>query len=91
MTGDVNSIDSSILGTSVLMQQPCTTDYISISTPYSVTNGVKTLLPSSTICGLGIATIYSQSFSIQAVTDGNETPDLGNRGFYLNFAQSGCI
>lgn len=93
MTRDVSSVDPTILGSSVLMEQSCTTDFITIPSPSSVTNGVRTALASSTFCGLGLATIYSATIplTVQVTTDANETPDIANRGFYLNYVQGGCI
>lgn len=32
-----------------------------------------------------------QPFNVRAVTDLNETPDVANRGFYLNYRQGKCI
>lgn len=90
LTRDVTSIPSTLLGTSTALETTCTTDYIQIASPvYSVVNGVRTALTTNTFCGLGISSIYTTSMQVQVVTDDNETPDIGNRGFYFSFVQ-GC-
>lgn len=43
-------------------------------------------------CGLGIdaTTSFARPFVIYTVTNGNETPDIGNRGWYLTYSQNQC-
>jgi hypothetical protein len=60
MTGDVLSVDPTILGTSVLQQQTCLTDYIQIPTPYQKVGGVWTALGMDRFCGLGFSPTLSE-------------------------------
>lgn len=38
-----------------------------------------------------ILKILGANFNVQVVTDSNENPDLGNRGFYLIYSQGECF
>ncbi|GJQ88051.1 hypothetical protein Trydic_g12973 [Trypoxylus dichotomus] len=66
----------------------CSTDFIVVPDP-SI-NGV----PANTdrFCGNGLPalTTYSKPFVLTTVTDGNELPDSGNRGFALSYTQLRC-
>lgn len=62
MTGDVLSVDPAILGTSVLQEQNCVTDFIQIPTSFQQVNGVWTRLANDRFCGLGFASILSGWF-----------------------------
>lgn len=55
LTGDATSVDYTILGTSAVQSQTCTTDYIIIPGQQQKVNGVWTPLASSYSCGLGFA------------------------------------
>ena len=55
----MKSVDESILGTTALQSQTCVTDYIILTNPGSVVNGVRTVLPSDRFCSLGIGVINS--------------------------------
>lgn len=55
VTDDVGSVDPSLLGTTTVQSQTCTTDYVIIPRPNQ--NGVD--LPSDRFCGLGIGTTTS--------------------------------
>lgn len=87
MTGDVTSVPTVLLGTPILMQTICFTDYISITSSFFVVAGIKIPVLTNRYCGLGFGPIFSTSFQVQVITNANETPDHGNRGFYLNFVQ----
>lgn len=89
MTGDVGAIDPAILGTAAVQDQVCTTDFVTI--PNAQQNGV--VVPGGDrFCGLGIAATTSNAlpYVIYTVTDGNETPDIGNRGWFLSYSQNQC-
>lgn len=49
-------------------------------------------MPSDRFCGLGIdpTTSNTRPFVIYSVADGNETPDIGNRGWSLSYVQNMC-
>lgn len=89
MTGDVGAIDPAILGTPAVQEQNCVTDFVSI--PAAQQGGV-TAPGGDRFCGLGIAdtTSIARPFVIYTVTDGNETPDIGNRGWYFTYSQNMC-
>ena len=55
LTGDVTSVDYSILGTSAVQSQTCTTDYITIPAQMQQVGGVWIALASNFSCGLGFA------------------------------------
>ncbi|KAJ6642074.1 hypothetical protein Bhyg_07020 [Pseudolycoriella hygida] len=78
VTGDVGAVDPSLLGTSALQDQACTTDYVVIPSPTQ--NNAP--LMSDRFCGLGLAAT--------TITDGNEQMDIGNRGFSLSYSQNEC-
>lgn len=88
MTGDVGAIDPAILGTDAVQETNCLTDYVSI--PAAQQNGVPAA--GDRFCGLGLAdtTSVARPFVIYSVTDGNETPDIGNRGWSLTYTQNQC-
>lgn len=89
VTGDVGAIDPAILGTVAVQDQACTTDYVTI--PAAQQNGV--VVPGGDrFCGLGIddTTSNARPFVIYTVTNGNETPDIGNRGWYFTYSQNMC-
>ncbi|XP_064541255.1 uncharacterized protein LOC135430497 [Drosophila montana] len=88
MTNDVGAVDPTLLATSAVQSQDCTTDYIIIPAPtQSGTN-----LPSDRFCGLGLVSTTSAAkpFVVYAVTDANEEMDISNRGFYLSYSQNAC-
>ncbi|XP_070501537.1 uncharacterized protein [Chironomus tepperi] len=89
LTGDVSSIPHNVLGTSAVQSQACTTDYITIPSQMQQVNNVWTPMASNLSCGLGFAPKLSniKPFTIKVVTNGNETIDIGNRGFFLNYRQ----
>lgn len=89
MTGDVGAIDPATLGTAAVQDQVCLTDYVTI--PASQQNGAVSP-GGDRYCGLGIAdtTSASRPFVIYTVTNANETPDIGNRGWYLTYSQNMC-
>jgi hypothetical protein len=99
LTNDVQGVLQSLLGGEAVASQTCTagesqatacnTDYVVI--PDAKRNGQQCL--SDRFCGLGLPTnIVSnvRPFVLYAVTDKNEDPDLGNRGFSLDYAQKEC-
>ncbi|TDG53067.1 hypothetical protein AWZ03_000610 [Drosophila navojoa] len=88
MTNDVGAVDPTLLATSAVQSQDCTTDYIIIPAP---TQG-GTTLPSDRFCGLGLVPTTSDAkpFVVYAVTDSNEELDISNRGFYLSYSQNPC-
>ncbi|XP_017840026.2 uncharacterized protein LOC108597920 [Drosophila busckii] len=88
MTNDVGAVDPTLLATSAVQSQDCTTDYIVIPAPSQ--GGV--MLPSDRFCGLGLVTTTSSAkpFVVYAVTDSNEELDISNRGFYLSYSQNSC-
>lgn len=61
LTGDVASVDPTILGQKILQEQTCTTDYVQIPSPFQkpTTNGVWTSLVQDRFCGLGFAPTLS--------------------------------
>lgn len=81
-------MDFALLGTSLLQSQTCTTDYIRIPSPSQ--NDIA--LASDRFCGMGFTETSSRAatFTISVTTDANETPDIANRGFYLNYQQRLC-
>jgi hypothetical protein len=89
LTGDVGAVDPAILGTAAVQDQNCVTDFVTI--PNAQVNGV-TLPGGDRFCGLGLDTITSniRPFVIYSVADGNETPDIGNRGWSLSYSQNMC-
>lgn len=58
ITGDVGGVDTFLLGTEVLQDQSCTTDYIIISNPSQ--NGALLTSSSDRFCGLGLAATTSK-------------------------------
>ncbi|CAO1389576.1 unnamed protein product [Diamesa hyperborea] len=93
VTGDVGVVDPTLLGTSALQSQACTTDYVVIPAPTQLNaNGIAAPLGSDRFCGLGIADTTSsvKPFVLYSVTNANETPDIGNRGFWLTYSQNMC-
>lgn len=84
----MGAIDPAILGTVAVQQTNCLTDFVTI--PNAQQGGV--VAAGDRFCGLGIAATTSLAlpFVIYVVTDGNETPDIGNRGFYFTYAQNMC-
>ncbi|KAI4470814.1 intraflagellar transport protein 122 family protein-related [Holotrichia oblita] len=66
----------------------CTTDFIVVPNP-SV-NGVPTR--TDRFCGNGLPTLttYSKPFVLTTVTNGDDLPDSGNRGFALSYTQLRC-
>ena len=86
-------VDPTFLGTSALQSQMCPFDYVVIPAPTQINaNGVAAPLGSDRFCGLGIADTTSavKPFVLYSVTNGNETPDIGNRGFWLTYSQNMC-
>ncbi|XP_039963800.1 uncharacterized protein LOC120776840 [Bactrocera tryoni] len=88
LTNDVGVIDPSLLGTSTVQSQDCTTDFIIIPNPTQ--NGAA--LASDRFCGLGLVSTTSATkpFVLYSVTDGNEDLDMSNRGFHLSYSQNSC-
>ncbi|XP_011212713.2 uncharacterized protein LOC105232641 [Bactrocera dorsalis] len=88
LTNDVGVIDPSLLATSTVQSQNCTTDFIIIPNPTQ--NGAA--LPSDRFCGLGLVSTTSATkpFVLYSVTDGNEDLDMSNRGFHLSYSQNSC-
>lgn len=62
LTGDVKSVAVAILGTAVLQEQICTTDYIQIPTPFQKVGADWTALTGDRFCGLGFASTLSEIF-----------------------------
>jgi hypothetical protein len=89
VTGDVGAIDPAILGTAAVQDQNCLTDWVALPDAYQ--NNVPAL-GGDRFCGLGIAptTSNARPFVIYSITNGNETPDIGNRGWYFTYAQNQC-
>lgn len=58
--------------------------------PNAQQNGVT--MPSDRFCGLGLGDTTSniRPFVIFSVANGNETPDIGNRGWRLSYSQNMC-
>lgn len=90
MTGDVGAVDPALLGTGTLQEQLCTTDYVIIPNPRQ--NNVLLTSGSDRFCGLGLnpTTSNIQPYVVYAVTDANESLDIGNRGFALAYSQNQC-
>ncbi|EDX09783.1 uncharacterized protein LOC6737360 [Drosophila simulans] len=88
LTNDVGAVDPTLLATSSVQSQECTTDYIIIPSPTQ--GGVA--MPSDRFCGLGLVstTTSAKPFVVYTVTDGNEDMDISNRGFYLSYSQNAC-
>lgn len=88
MTDDASSVDPTLLGTMHVQSQNCRTDYVSIPSPEQSGNR----LIGDRFCGLGLVpTIsFSKPFGLVVVTDGDESLDMGNRGFYLSYKQTQC-
>ncbi|KAH8364232.1 hypothetical protein KR084_004434 [Drosophila pseudotakahashii] len=88
LTNDVGAVDPTLLATSSVQSQDCTTDYIIIPAPTQ--GGVS--MPSDRFCGLGLVstTTAAKPFVVYTVTDGNEDMDISNRGFYLTYSQNAC-
>lgn len=88
VTGDVDAMDPSLLGTEAGQNQNCTTDFVII--PNSQQIGEN--LTSDRFCGLGLSptTTSTKPFVLYVVNDGNDNSDMANRGFYLTFKQNGC-
>lgn len=57
VTNDVGSVDPSLLGTTAVQSQACTTDFVIIPNPFQ--NNVA--LPSDRFCGLGLAPTTSKT------------------------------
>lgn len=76
------------MGTPAVQSQDCTADFIVL--PNALQKGLT--MPSDRFCGLGIdsTTSNTRPFVIYSVTDGNETPDIGNRGWSLTYTQNMC-
>ncbi|XP_053674635.1 uncharacterized protein LOC128724938 [Anopheles nili] len=83
---DAVAVDPTLLGTTALSLTgaACTTDFIVITNPTGLT--------SDRFCGLGLpeVTTSARPFVVYTVTNGNETPDVANRGFRLLYAQNAC-
>ncbi|XP_022218497.1 uncharacterized protein LOC111071456 [Drosophila obscura] len=88
LTNDVGAVDPTLLATSSVQSQDCTTDYIVIPAPTQ--SGAS--LASDRFCGLGLVstTTAAKPFVVYTVTDGNEDMDISNRGFYLSYSQNAC-
>lgn len=88
VTGDVGAIDPALLGTAAVQDTNCLTDFVTI--PGAQQNGVRA--PGDRFCGLGLDVTTSQArpFVVYSFTDGNETPDIGNRGWSLSYSQNQC-
>ncbi|XP_055376739.1 uncharacterized protein LOC129608957 [Condylostylus longicornis] len=88
VTGDVGALDPTLIGTSAVQSQDCTTDYVII--PYPTQNNAR--LPSDRFCGLGLGDTTSniKPFVLYVVTDSNEDYDISNRGFALSYSQNTC-
>lgn len=84
----MGAVDPTILGTVAVQDQNCVTDFVTI--PNAQQNGVT--MPSDRFCGLGLQSTTSNTrpFVIYSVTNGNETPDIGNRGWSLSYTQNMC-
>lgn len=59
ITGDVGAVESSLLGTSLLQDQNCTTDYVIISNPSQT--GTPLASGIDRFCGLGLTPTTSKS------------------------------
>lgn len=88
ITDDVNTVDPALIGTQAVQMTNCTTDYIIIPNP--IQGGIS--VGSDRFCGLGLAdtTSFTKPFVLYVVTDGNESQDIGNRGFKLSYLQNSC-
>uniref|UniRef100_A0A182I6N7 CUB domain-containing protein n=1 Tax=Anopheles arabiensis TaxID=7173 RepID=A0A182I6N7_ANOAR len=79
-------IDPTLLGSAMLSATgaACTTDFIIIPNPTGLT--------ADRFCGLGFPGVTSSArpFVVYTVTNGNETPDVANRGFRLLYSQNAC-
>lgn len=58
LTGDVGAVDPTLLSTSTLQEQTCTTDYVIIPNPSQ--NGMALNSGSDRFCGLGLAATTSK-------------------------------
>lgn len=76
-------------GSAAVQEQNCNSDFVTI--PDAFQNGVLTP-GGDRFCGLGIdaTTSSARPFVIYSVSNGNETPDIGNRGWYLTYTQNMC-
>lgn len=63
MTGDVSAVDSTLLGTSTLQNQICTTDYVIIADP-SQTGTTNGTIGNDRFCGLGLRPTTSNSAAL---------------------------
>ncbi|XP_061502776.1 uncharacterized protein LOC1270166 isoform X2 [Anopheles gambiae] len=79
-------IDPTLLGSAMLSATgaACSTDFIIIPNPTGLT--------ADRFCGLGFPGVTSSArpFVVYTVTNGNETPDVANRGFRLLYTQNAC-
>ncbi|XP_058066210.1 uncharacterized protein LOC131215831 [Anopheles bellator] len=91
ITGDASAIDPTMVGGGAvgLNGAACTTDYIIIPNP--VVPGVAGTFVDR-FCGLGLysVTTSTRPFVVYTVTNANETPDVANRGFRLEYTQNPC-
>lgn len=63
VTGDVTTVDPTLLGTAALQSQMCTTDYVIIPDPFQN----NAALPSDRFCGMGIGDTTSKLFFLLIV------------------------
>ncbi|KAK6629401.1 hypothetical protein RUM43_003218 [Polyplax serrata] len=98
VSGDTEALDPTVLGTAAasVTGEMCLTNFVIIPNP------TVDELPSKTdrFCGNGFPTVVSSSkpFVMTVVTNPAtsptevpETPDVGNRGFSLNYRQLPCV
>lgn len=94
LTGDVGGVAPATLGTAALLQTACTTDFVSIPVASQLISLARggTIAAGDRFCGLGFQNTTSNVFPfvIYTRTDGNETPDIGNRGWSLTYTQNMC-
>ncbi|XP_053664335.1 uncharacterized protein LOC128713500 [Anopheles marshallii] len=86
LSGDAIAVDPALLGMAMLSMSgaACQTDFVVIPNPSGLT--------SDRFCGLGFpgVTTSARPFVVYTVTNGNETPDVANRGFRLLYQQNAC-
>ncbi|XP_049295387.1 uncharacterized protein LOC125770120 [Anopheles funestus] len=86
LSGDAIAVDPALLGMAMLSMSgaACQTDFVVIPNPSGLTT--------DRFCGLGFpgVTTSARPFVVYTVTNGNETPDVANRGFRLLYSQNAC-
>ncbi|XP_046754101.1 cubilin isoform X1 [Diprion similis] len=91
VSGDTDGLDTTVIGTDLaaVTGTDCTADFVIIPNPFDTTG---TALDVDRFCGNGFVTVISSSkpFVLYVITNGDETGDVLNRGFILDYQQIAC-